>query len=127
MLTAATNRKAKGWKSKDAPSWFWSAYTEYLGCTLSTPKGRDVVLPIYVARVKSDPTRVQIGSKIELKKVWDDGAVLFAFLHDEVGKKGVQSLLTSPAPTFDAAFDESIGPDRAALAAKLTAWLQKQP
>jgi hypothetical protein len=127
LLLGITNAKGKGWRYFDAPKWFTSGYSEYLACTLSTAKGRAVVLPTYVARVKEDTARVKIGDVIETKKVWDDGAVLLAFLHDELGKKRVQSILTSPLPTFDAAFDEAIGPDRAALAAKFSAWLQKQP
>ena len=126
MLRGFVSEKKTGWRN-DAPSWFWSGYNEYLGCTLSTPKGHDVVLRTYVSRVKSDPSRVRIDSKIEVEKRWDDGAVFFAFLADEVGKKRVQSIYSSAAPTFDAAFDEAVGPDRAALAAKFSAWLQKQP
>jgi hypothetical protein len=127
ILWGMSAEKSKGWRFGDAPRWLTDGYAELLACTRSTPKVREVVLRKYVSNVKADPTRVVIGSKIEVKDTWTDGSTLLAFVQDQFGRDSVHSLITSPMPTFDAALDEIVGPDRAALAAKFSAWLQKQP
>jgi hypothetical protein len=127
LLERATRAKDKGWRFYDAPGWFVQGYEEYLGLTLSTPHNRNDVLAKYLALQKGDPLRVRIGFGVGVKDPYLDGAVLLHFMHEAFGKDKVQAILTSDAPTFEAAAGPALGVTLEEFRRRWEEWRAKLP
>ncbi len=127
LLEQITRARAKGWRFYDAPPWFVQGYEEYLGLTHSTPHNRKVVLPKYLALLKVDPLRVRIGFGIGVRDEYLDGTALLHFMHEAFGKEKVQAILTSEAPTFEAAAGPALGASLEEFGRRWEAWRNKLP
>jgi hypothetical protein len=127
LLEQITRAKGKGWGLYEAPGWFVQGYEEYLGLTLSTPHNRKAVLAKYLALQKDDAKRVRIGFGIAVRDDYIDGASLVHFLHETFGREKVQAILTSRAPTFEAAAGPALGVTVEELGRRWEEWRRKLP
>jgi hypothetical protein len=127
LLERITRTKAKGWRFYDAPGWFVQGYEEYLGLTHSTPGNRTRVLPKYLALQEHDAQRVRIGFGIGVRDDYLDGAAILQFMHETFGKERVLAILTSEAPTFEAAAGTALGVSVEEFGRRWKEWRKQLP
>jgi hypothetical protein len=108
------------------PSWFVQGYEEYCGLMLSSEHNRTEVLKMYLSMFKKNPDRVNFDFGLSVENEYIDGAMLLLFMNETFGKNKVQSVLSSPEPTFGKAIVESLGVDLPEFAERWHEWLKKK-
>lgn len=114
--------KPKGWRYDQAAPWFLQGYDEYLSGILSR-RAEDTTLKSYRGMIQQDPGRIRIGTNIQVRNPYTDGAVLVEFLHDSFGREAVQNIWLSPEPTFDQALFAALNTTTADLKKRWRNWL----
>lgn len=109
LFERITHDKAEGWYFHDAPQWFVQGIEGYFGLMYSSAHEREVTLPKYVDAARVRPDEVVFDGGVTVRNPYVGGVVLVAFLYYVYGEERVNSLLTSPAGTFDEAFAATFG------------------
>jgi hypothetical protein len=122
LFERITRDKGKGWYFHDAPQWFVQGIEGYSGLVYSSVHYREVTLPKYVTAARVRSNEVTFDDGVHVWNPYVGGVALVAFLYGAYGESYVNSLLKSPATTFDQAFAATFG-DWKSVEAKYRDWI----
>jgi hypothetical protein len=126
LLERVTSDKPKGWYFHSAPPWFVQGMEGYFGLMYSSPHEREVTLPRYLSAARARPDEVSFDHGVVVRNQYLGGVVFVTFLYFAYGERRVNSLLDSPARTFDEAFAKNFG-DWGEVENEYRKWIALQP
>ncbi len=109
LFERITRDKGNGWYFHDAPQWFVQGIEGYSGLVYSSAHYREITLPKYIAEARARSNEITFDDGVHVQNPYVGGVALVAFLYDAYGENHVNSLLKSPATTFDEAFAATFG------------------
>jgi hypothetical protein len=121
-LQATTRMRPGGWRFYEAPPWFVQGMEEWVTLQLHDRPTDLVSAAIAVAKASPDDAILLREGRIAVANPYRDGLALVAWLAATRAVDAPTRILTSDAPTFDAALSEVVGLDGAGLVAAYRQW-----